>query len=279
MDTQSSVQKQYIIHTGNPFTSMTNTIPSVEIVDGKPKTTSLQVAAFFGKEHKNVLRDIQNVLETVGNFTGLNFELSEYKDSTGRKLPMYLMDKDAFTLLVMGYTGEEAMRFKLAYIRRFNEMEEELRKSILALPNFNDPIAAAEAWIVAERARQAEHARAELAIRTKAQIGSTREATSMATASAAVRKVNALEDELGIGRNYRAVKAIDWLLEEFQPSKSMYSQVGKKLAGLSRRMGRGIREVPNEEFGSVKAYHIDVIAAFRSELCMDRKMLWQYRNC
>lgn len=69
--------------------------------------SSLMVAEKFGKEHKNVLRDIQN-LECSQEFTKLNFELSNYKDSTGRKLPMYEMTRDGFTFLAMGFTGKEA---------------------------------------------------------------------------------------------------------------------------------------------------------------------------
>ena len=252
--------------------------PVIEVIGGKPMTTSLQVAAFFGKRHDNVLQDIRNIIEAVGEGDALNFQETTYSDSLNRQKPLYLMDKDAFTLLVMGYTGEEAIKFKLAYIRRFNEMEDQLRGSVLAIPNFSDPIAAAEAWIVAERARIAEHARAELAIRTKAQIGNRREATAMNTASQANKKVNALEDELGIGRHYRQVKAIEWLLDVFEPSPAMYQQAGKKLTELSGRMDRPFRVVPDEKYASVKSYHIDVVDAFRALLRTDLNMLSRFRR-
>lgn len=62
--------------------------------------------------------------------------------------------------------------------------------------------------------------------RTKAEIGSRREATSMATASAAIRQRDALADKLGEGKHYKQVKAIPWLLEVFHESAGMYSQVG-----------------------------------------------------
>lgn len=105
-----------------------NDLVKVEIVNGKPCVTSLQVADAFEKEHKNVLADIRNTVSKCSeSFTGLNFQLSEYTDSTGRKLPMYLLTKDGFVMLAMGYTTLEAMRVKEAYIAKFNEMEEELR--------------------------------------------------------------------------------------------------------------------------------------------------------
>lgn len=105
-----------------------NGLVNVEVVNGKPCVTSLQVADAFEKEHKNVLADIRNTVSKCSeSFTGLNFQLSEYTDSTGRKLPMYLLTKDGFVMLAMGYTTPEAMRVKEAYIAKFNEMEEELR--------------------------------------------------------------------------------------------------------------------------------------------------------
>lgn len=87
-----------------------NELAKVEVVNGKPCVTSLQVAEAFGKEHKNVLADIRNTVSKCSeSFTGLNFQLSEYTDSTGRKLPMYLLTKDGFVMLAMGYTTPEAM--------------------------------------------------------------------------------------------------------------------------------------------------------------------------
>lgn len=88
-------------------------------------TTSMNVAEVFGKQHKNVLRDIKE-LDCSEEFRKLNFELSEYTDSNGRKLPMYTMTRDGFTFLVMGYRGKKAAKFKEEYIKAFNRMEKEL---------------------------------------------------------------------------------------------------------------------------------------------------------
>ena len=87
--------------------------------------TSLDIAETFWKEHKNVLRDIRE-LECSDEFNRLNFELTSYIDARNRKQDMYYITRDGFTLLVMGYTGEKAMRFKEAYIRQFNAMEKAL---------------------------------------------------------------------------------------------------------------------------------------------------------
>lgn len=88
-------------------------------------TTSLKIAERFGMEHKNVLRKIQ-ALEIPADFTRLNFKLSEYIDSTGRKCKQYTITRDGFTLLAMGFTGKKAMKFKIDFINAFRAMEAEL---------------------------------------------------------------------------------------------------------------------------------------------------------
>ncbi len=92
--------------------------------------TSLDVAETFGKDHKNVLRDIRD-LGCSAEFNRLNFEPISYTDSMNRKQDAYIMTRDGFTLLVMGYTGEKAMRFKEAYIKQFNAMEAALQGKLI----------------------------------------------------------------------------------------------------------------------------------------------------
>lgn len=84
------------------------------------------VAETFGKEHKNVLRDIE-MLGCSDEFNRLNFEPISYTDSMNRTQKAYAMTRDGFTILVMGYTGGLAMKFKEAYIKQFNAMEAALQ--------------------------------------------------------------------------------------------------------------------------------------------------------
>lgn len=101
--------------------------PSVSLVNGRPATTSQKIAEHFGKPHDRVLKDIRNLCGNCPEkFTAVNFDASEYTDSTGRKLPMYTVFFDGFMLLVMGYTGKKALGMKLAYIGAFNAMREQL---------------------------------------------------------------------------------------------------------------------------------------------------------
>lgn len=95
-------------------------------------TDSLTVAGVFGKEHNKVLRDIRE-LECSEQFRLSNFGQSTYTNKQGREMPKYLMTKDGFTLLAFGYTGSLATRFKEAYIKEFNRMQEQLHRPMSQL--------------------------------------------------------------------------------------------------------------------------------------------------
>ncbi|EIQ3103190.1 Rha family transcriptional regulator [Salmonella enterica] len=99
--------------------------PELCIIAGKVVTSSLAVASYFGKQHKNVVQKIAS-LECSAEFTELNFQLSEYIDASGRKLPCYQITRDGFAFLAMGFTGKRAAQFKEAYINVFNQMEKQL---------------------------------------------------------------------------------------------------------------------------------------------------------
>lgn len=92
-------------------------------------TSSRQVAEKFEKEHKNVVRDIEKLSREIGSNLSLSyFILSDYKDSMNRNQTEYLLTRDGFSLLAMGFTGEKVLKWKLEYIRAFNEMEAELKR-------------------------------------------------------------------------------------------------------------------------------------------------------
>lgn len=97
-------------------------------------TSSLLVAEKFGKEHRRVLQDIRE-LGCSKTFREHNFVLSSYNSSQNKELPMYIMTKDGFTLLAMGYTGDTAMRFKEEYIAAFNKMEETIKSGGYLVPS------------------------------------------------------------------------------------------------------------------------------------------------
>ena len=93
-------------------------------------TTSLKVAETFSKNHRDVLRSIKNL--TAQNCAVKKmFVESTYVNGKGQEQPMYYMNRDGFTLLAMGFTGKDAMKFKLEYIEAFNKMEKTIREQEL----------------------------------------------------------------------------------------------------------------------------------------------------
>lgn len=94
--------------------------------DGRILASSRDVAEKFGKRNPDVNRAIENLI--VQNCTVKNmFIKTSYISSRGRNENEFLMDRDGFSLLVMGFTGQKALEWKLKYIDAFNKMEETLK--------------------------------------------------------------------------------------------------------------------------------------------------------
>ncbi|AYM03606.1 hypothetical protein D8911_11655 [Levilactobacillus brevis] len=93
--------------------------------DQQAVTSSLRVAETFGKQHKNVVQSIENKISSAENSAQYSamFVKGTYKDRSGKSNPMYYMNRDGFTFIVMGFTGRKADNFKLQYIQAFNLME------------------------------------------------------------------------------------------------------------------------------------------------------------
>ncbi|EGK8159650.1 Rha family transcriptional regulator [Campylobacter coli] len=86
---------------------------------------SLDLAKVFNKNHRHILQTTKN--QPQNDFTESNFILSTYKDKKGELRPCYNLTRDAFSLLVMGFTGEKAYKWKVEFIKAFNEMEKRLK--------------------------------------------------------------------------------------------------------------------------------------------------------
>ncbi|QOP54146.1 hypothetical protein HCC75_12310 (plasmid) [Levilactobacillus brevis] len=97
--------------------------------DKQAVTSSLQVAEVFDKQHKHVMEAIKNKLNSAENSAQYNSMFAEgsYKDKSGKSNPMYYMNRDGFSFIVMGFTGHKADGFKLQYIKAFNEMEQQVK--------------------------------------------------------------------------------------------------------------------------------------------------------
>lgn len=104
-------------------------------------TTSVLVAQKFGKRHDDVLKAIRN-LECSDDFRARNFAASSYKSLQNRTLPMMIISRDGFTMLVMSFTGAKAAQFREEFIDEFNRMEAVLRlgETPALIPTYQDRI-------------------------------------------------------------------------------------------------------------------------------------------
>lgn len=109
--------------------------PKLTVINGHAYATSLEVAHHFNKSHDRVLKDIRNLISLVkideSNGTIPTFSLPNFGESThiterGKTYPAYQLTRDGFAILAMGFTGAEALRWKIRYIAAFNEMEAQL---------------------------------------------------------------------------------------------------------------------------------------------------------
>lgn len=111
----------------------------VEIKNNQVVVSSRQIAENFGKEHSKVLRSIRTAIEFTQAKNGLSklsqdnevndwFYETTYVDNSGKSNLEYLMNKNGFSLIVMGFTGEKAMQWKIQYIQAFEEMEKQLNQ-------------------------------------------------------------------------------------------------------------------------------------------------------
>lgn len=102
---------------------------------GTPVTDSVKVAQVFGKMHKNIMKSIRNIMGSAQNLANEHwFAETTYTDAQGKRQPMFLMNRDGFSLLTMSLTGEKAMAFKVAFINAFNKMEETIKGLAPASP-------------------------------------------------------------------------------------------------------------------------------------------------
>lgn len=107
-------------------------VPAVQLrdINGKniPATTSLAIAEFTGKEHRKVVRDIDDLIQS-GKFSTASFGRSSYISDRGRTYNMYIVDELLTTVLLMGFTGDRAIDWKIAYCDEFMKMRTELNNT------------------------------------------------------------------------------------------------------------------------------------------------------
>ena len=119
------------------------------------------------------------------------------------------------------------------------------------------------------------------AIRTKAEIGSRREATAMNTASQKSKECEKLREQIGDSKTYKAVTAITWLPDYFDMSnRGLYGSLAANLKKIEAGMTSEFKhiDIPDSRFGKVKAYHVAVIERLHEMVQADENLMAKYRK-
>lgn len=151
---------------------MSNTINNaneVQVINnnGQLVVSSRQVAESFGKEHGKVLRSIHEIMSESGEpILACEMFYETTYENRGKQYPEYLMNRDGFSLLVMSFTGREAMQWKIKYINAFNAMEKKL-KELSAPQTLDDTLNADVLFLIASKWKADSDKRKELEVRVE----------------------------------------------------------------------------------------------------------------
>lgn len=143
----------------NYIDEMNNLVANIDVkeYEGQPVVSSREIANNFKKNHKEVLRGIDNQIEVLGgaqNCAGLFIESKYQHPQNKQYYKEYLLTRDGFSLLVMGFTGAKALQWKLKYIEAFNKMEQYIKEQNKPSYMIDDRVKRAEKWIEEEKERQ-----------------------------------------------------------------------------------------------------------------------------
>jgi phage regulator Rha-like protein len=207
--------------------------------------TSREIAELTGKRHDHVMRDIRLMLVELHGDGGVPSFGDTYRNpQNGQEYPVFRLPRREVEILVTGYS----ITLRAKVIDRLRELESDLAK-----PRELSRLELLQMALAAEQEKIRIEAERDRAIATKAEIGSRREATAMNTASVAVRKANSLERQLDKAKDYCTVKRMSMIHhgQHFD---------WRSLKAASAEMELPPIDVFDQNYGTVKAYHVDVWA-------------------
>lgn len=209
-------------------------------------TNSVLVANKFGKEHQHVLRDIRNLMESMSNFgeTPLFEEQTYIHPQNGQTYPMFIMNRDGFTLLAMGFTGEKALKFKLDYINAFNKMESSLKKPSVPLTPAQQLLANAQLLVEMEQ-RQSQ-------IEAEQKLLNSRQ-------SETENKITLIEERIR-DNGYMTVMGFA-NIQHLKIGTKTLQKLGKQCAAWCRRMGIIPEQTKHDKWGHVNTYPMQALRA------------------
>lgn len=181
----------------------------VIIKDGDAVTSTTAIAAGTENEHASVIALVRKYQADLGEFGRVRFEVDPFETAGGMQTrEIALLTEPQSTLLLTYMRNTDIVRaFKKKLVREFWEMVQQRNQRAPALPA--DYIGALEHLLESKRSEKLAIEQRDHAIETKAEIGSRREATAMATASAAVREAARLRDELGFSARHATILKVE----------------------------------------------------------------------
>lgn len=116
----------------------------VTVTNGNVFVNSYDVSSKFGKEHRNLMRNIRSLIKSQPEFGALNFERSNYTTSQNKTHECFNMTRDGFCMIAMSLTGREAEQWKIKYINAFNSMESAIKALPPTMDTMNEIVKKAE---------------------------------------------------------------------------------------------------------------------------------------
>nr|DAJ88961.1 MAG TPA: hypothetical protein [Caudoviricetes sp.] len=224
--------------------------------------SSQEISELVGKRHDNVKRTI----ETLADRKIIQLpQIEEVKNHLGQAVEQYLFSGDKGKRDSLVVVAQLSPEFTGAMVDRWQNLEQQVQAP--ALPG--DYISALEHLLESKRSEQLAIEQRDYAIETKAEIGSRREATAMATASAAVRQANQLKEELGRGLRQATVAAVEKVCKRkfgkqgFRPLKNWCAESGVQAPKVHDPRYGWVRSWPAAAWAAV--YQIDLADLFGAD--------------
>ena len=253
--------------------------------------TQAQLSELYKTSVQNVGRHIGNILEDEELPADSTIKDSfivqlEGNREVSREVKLYNLEM----LIALGYRirSKVATKFRQWATKHLKELMTKGRTEIITQPEMSDEEIMSRALEIAHRtlALREERIKAltaerDEAVRTKALIGSTREATAMATASAKARECEKLREQIGDSKTYKAATAISWLPDYFDMSnRGLYNALAHKLKKLEAEMPPAFAhiDIQDSRWGTVKAYHVAVIERLHEMVQSDENLMQKYRK-
>lgn len=241
----------------------------VIIKDGDAVTSTTAIAAGTENEHASVIALVRKYQGDLGEFGRVRFEVEPFETAGGMQTrEIALLTEPQSTLLLTYMRNTDIVRaFKKKLVREFWDLVQQRNQRGPALPA--DYIGALEHLLASKRSEQLAIEQRDYAIETKAEIGSRREATVMATASAAVRQANQLKEELGRGLRQATVAAVEKVCKRkfgkqgFRPLKNWCAENGVQAPKVHDPRYGWVRSWPAAAWADV--YQIDLAVLFGAD--------------